>query len=80
MNKNQQLKDKIYNIIFESETPAGKLFDLILLAMILLSVVLLMMETMPSVRIRYGKELFIIEWIFMFFFLIEYLFAISEED
>lgn len=76
MMKNEELKKKIYDIIFEAETPAGKLFDLSLLVMILLSIVIVMLETVPQIRLNYGKELLVVEWIFLFVFLIEYLLRI----
>ncbi len=74
--KNEGLKKKIYNIIFEAETPAGRLFDLSLLVMILLSILVVMLETVSQIKLNYGNELVILEWIFLTVFLIEYLLRI----
>ena len=69
---NDQLRDKIHTIIYEADTPAGKMFDLILLLLIVLSVVAIMLESVASIRVLYGYELAIIEWIITIFFTIEY--------
>ncbi len=69
----QNLKRKLHTVIFGHETPAGRLFDLLLLAAILISVVVLMLETVESVSVDYGEELRIIEILFTAVFSIEYL-------
>lgn len=66
------LKRKIYDVIFESDTPAGKFFDISLLALILLSVVVVCMETVDPIHDRYGQWLIVIEWFFAVLFTIEY--------
>ena len=43
---NEELKQKIYSIVFESDTPKGKLFDIILIGSIVLSVLLVILESM----------------------------------
>jgi voltage-gated potassium channel len=68
----QTLRERIHEIIFEADTFAGKLFDLILLVMIVLSVVVLMLDTVPSLNLKYGKLFNIFEWIVTVFFTIEY--------
>ena len=65
-------QQKLHEIIFEADTRAGKLFDIILLWAILLSVVTVMLESVESIRLLYGTELRIIEWSFTFLFTIEY--------
>ncbi len=65
-------RDRIHEIIFEADTPAGKLFDITLLIAILLSVVVVMLETTSSVANKYGHVLHITEWILTVFFTIEY--------
>ena len=67
------LKEKIHEVIFEAETPAGKLFDVLLMVAILLSVVAVVLETVPSFQAEHGKLLYILEWVFTIFFTIEYL-------
>ncbi len=66
------LKEKIHEVIFEADTPEGRLFDIALLVAILLSVVAVMLETVPSFHDRHGQLLYILEWVFTFFFTIEY--------
>lgn len=70
---NNYLKEKLNTIIFGSDTPAGKIFDLILFATILLSVAIIILESMnffpPSMR----TVLRVLEWIFTAIFTFEYL-------
>ena len=73
MNK---LKRKIQEIIFEADTPMGKLFDLALLVMILLSVVVVMLESVESYRKELSWLFEILEWIFTILFSLEYLLRI----
>ena len=70
--KNTKLKNKIYKIIFESDTPAGKGFDLLLIVSILLSVVVVMLDSVHYYNSRFGETLYIIEWFFTLVFTIEY--------
>lgn len=67
------LREKIHEIIFEADTPAGKLFDVVLLVMIFLSIVLLMLETIPSLGKEWTHFFYIMEWVITFFFSIEYI-------
>lgn len=67
-----KLRHKLHTIVYEADTPAGKLFDVALLALIIVSVVALILESVESVRLAYGLELYIIEWIVTIFFSIEY--------
>ncbi len=70
------LKKKLYIIIFEAETKAGKRFDIILLLVILLSVLLVMLESIRSINEQYGEPLKILEWIVTIFFSLEYILRI----
>jgi voltage-gated potassium channel len=75
------LKAKIHNIIFESDTFAGKAFDITLLMLILLSVTVLILDTVPSINRKYHTEFIVFEWIITIFFTSEYilrLFAINK--
>ncbi len=65
-------RERIYEIIFEADTPEGKLFDVVLLVMILGSVLAVMLETVEEVEQSYGNLFFILEWAFTIFFTIEY--------
>lgn len=66
-------KQKLYVIIFEADTPLGKLFDILLLWAILLSVVAVMLESVESISLLYGDELRVIEWAFTIIFTLEYI-------
>lgn len=70
------LRQKIYIIVHGSDTFAGRLFDLILLGLILLSVFLVMMETVKDFDTRFHKQLVFLEWIITILFTIEYLLRI----
>ncbi|MEM9834169.1 MAG: ion transporter [Bacteroidota bacterium] len=65
-------RKKLYHIIFESDTPSGKLFDVILLVAILLSMLLVMLESVQQYSDNYGEYIRIGEYIFTALFTIEY--------
>ena len=69
---NNSLKNKLYVIIFESDTPAGKGFDLLLIISILLSVIVVLLDSVEYYNNLYGEILYIIEWFFTLLFTIEY--------
>lgn len=74
------LRQKIYIIIYGTNTKAGKLFDVLLLFFILLSVAVLMLESVPGIDVKYHKELILLEWFFSSLFTIEYLLRIFSTD
>jgi voltage-gated potassium channel len=65
-------RQEVYRIIFEHDTPAGKGFDVLLIAAILLSVAAVMLESVAEIRMRHGQTLRTAEWLFTFVFTIEY--------
>jgi voltage-gated potassium channel len=65
-------RDKLHEIIFEAETPAGKAFDVALLLAIVLSVVAVLLESVAEIREQYGAVLRAVEWFFTILFTIEY--------
>jgi voltage-gated potassium channel len=69
-------KHDLYEIIFESETRSGKAFDIALLVVILLSVILVVLESVPRYNEEYGSFLRILEWGITVIFTIEYIFRI----
>ena len=71
------IRARLHEIIFEADTPAGKLFDVILLITILLSVLAAMLESVGEIQSRYGKVLYELEWFFTILFTIEYLFRLG---
>lgn len=70
------LRRKLHEIIFEADTRAGKLFDVILIIAIIISVVAVMLDSIRSINDQYGDLLYIIEWVFTILFTIEYLFRL----
>ena len=65
-------RDRLYEIIYESDTPAGRLFDGVLLVAILLSVAAVILESIPDVRAGWGRSLRAAEWTFTVLFSVEY--------
>ncbi|MBX3238865.1 MAG: ion transporter [Chitinophagaceae bacterium] len=66
------LRQKIYIVIYGVNTPAGKAFDVGLLFFILLSVLVIMLETIEGIDVIFHRELIVLEWIFTIIFSIEY--------
>src|SRR5690606_13043303 len=71
-SKQNQLREKIFEIIFEADTPWGKLFDVALLITILFSVALVMLESVPGINAKYHHILVVLEWVVTILFTIEY--------
>ncbi|MEQ8925038.1 MAG: ion transporter, partial [Fulvivirga sp.] len=69
----QSFKKRLYIIIFEADTFLGKLFDVILLIAILLSVLAVMLESVDHIKSDYGDLLYQIEWGFTILFSMEYI-------
>ena len=69
----EELKRKLYVIIFESDTRMGKLFDTCLIGFIIASVLIVILESMRSFAPHYTLALRILEYIFTAFFTFEYL-------
>jgi voltage-gated potassium channel len=63
----------IHEVIFGTDTTWGKGFDVVLLWAILLSLVAIMLESVPPFRESHGNVLQIVEWVFTLFFTAEYL-------
>lgn len=66
-------RQNIHEIVFESETTAGRIFDVTLIGIILLSVAAVILESVRGVRDILGPELHIAEWFFTFLFTLEYI-------
>jgi voltage-gated potassium channel len=64
---------RLHEIIFEADTRAGRLFDLALIWLILLSVATVLLESIRSVRAQYGDLLHALEWLFTLLFTVEYM-------
>lgn len=65
-------KEHLRKIIFEAETPSGKLFDIILIWLIIFSIIVVMLESVSTIRIQHGLILRNLEWILTILFTIEY--------
>lgn len=72
----QTFREKWRHIIFGTDTPAGRLFDQLLILLILASVCSVMLDSVPRIHNRYAVELYIAEWFFTIAFTIEYFFRI----
>jgi voltage-gated potassium channel len=72
----ESFRQRIHTIIFEADTPAGKAFDVGLLVTIIVSVILVMLESVREINAVYGRFFDISEWIITIFFTIEYLLRI----
>ncbi len=70
--RDRSIKQRLFIIIFGTQTKMGKTFDLVLIALILLSVLAVMLESVSFIAFKYGKFLLVLEWIITIFFTIEY--------
>jgi voltage-gated potassium channel len=66
----------LHEVIFEADTPAGKWFDVVLIISIILSVIVVMLDSIASIRRVHGNVLYSIEWFFTILFTIEYIFRL----
>ncbi len=71
------IRQRLHEIIFEADTPAGKLFDLLLIVSILASVLVVMLDTIAPLHAAYGPLFLGLEWFFTILFTIEYLLRLS---
>ncbi|HEX2396199.1 MAG TPA: ion transporter [Bacteroidales bacterium] len=67
------IRKRLYEIIFESDTRAGRMFNVVLLSIIMISVILVMLESVGAIRIRYLHLLRTLEWVITVIFTLEYL-------
>lgn len=69
----KKIREKLYVIIFEAETPLGKAFDIALLWLISISVLAVLLESVAEIQENFGFALRTLEWIFTMIFLAEYI-------
>nr|WP_321406932.1 ion transporter [uncultured Carboxylicivirga sp.] len=74
------VKKRLYEVIFEADTKAGKWFDIILIVLILFSVIIVMIESDSRVIQHFEKWVYLTEWILTILFTIEYLLRIWVLD
>ena len=63
----------LHEIIYESNTKAGKAFVVALLVCIVASILIVMLDSIERWHLLYGREFFLLEWMFTILFTIEYL-------
>ncbi|HEX6426405.1 MAG TPA: ion transporter [Niastella sp.] len=66
-------RNRLHNTIYESNTMAGKVFDVTLLILIISSIVVVMLDSIKSYHLQYGRILYVMEWIFTGLFTLEYM-------
>ena len=74
--KIKKWQSTLHEIIFEADTHSGKIFDIILIIIILLSVLTVMLDSVKEINLDHGDLLYTLEWIFTIFFSIEYIFRL----
>lgn len=70
---NRNWRERLHETIYESETPAGKAFDITLLALIVFSIIIVMLDSVESLHSRYGDIFYAVEWGLTVIFTIEYI-------
>lgn len=76
MTRGSRFRERVFTIIFEADTPAGKAFDIALLIAIVLSVAVVMLESLPDMPARFRDAMVMLERIFTVLFTIEYVFRL----
>ncbi len=72
MSNKHNLRTKVHEIIFEADTQEGKFFDIVLLWLIVISVIMVILESVESYNAKYHDFFFTVEWILTIAFSIEY--------
>ncbi len=65
-------RESLNEVIFGSETPLGRVFDIGLSISIVLSVIVIMLDSVEAIQNRYGQAIYITEWLFTLLFTLEY--------
>ncbi len=65
------LRERLYRVIWESDTPAGRLFDKIIVAAIVISVIVVIVDSVQVMHARYRLGLDVAEWIFTLLFTVD---------
>lgn len=71
------VRQRLFIIVFGTETKAGRLFDVILLWAIVLSVLAVMLESVKEIKEEFGGILFLLEWVFTILFTIEFVLRLT---
>jgi voltage-gated potassium channel len=67
------LRRRMYDIIFEADTPAGRRFDIALVFAILLSILVVVLDSVPGLHQEYSDAMNTAEWAFTVLFTVEYI-------
>ncbi len=70
-------REVLYRVIFEADTPAGKAFDVALIVVILLSVVIVLLDSIGGVHDELGEAFYLAEWVFTLAFTAEYILRLA---
>lgn len=69
----QKLRQRIRDIIFRHDAPLERAFDVVLIIAIILSVIVVTLDSVAGIRARHGDALYVAEWFFTILFTVEYL-------
>ena len=67
------LRKRLFDIVEQHDDPAERAFDIAVISAILLSVLVILLDSVPTVSARYGRELYVAEWVFTILFTLEYI-------
>ncbi len=70
--ESNSLRKRTYNVIFGTDPGPGRNFDVALIVVILCSVLVIMLDSIPDYHQRFGDIFFILEWVFTVIFTVEY--------
>lgn len=73
-------RNRVHDVVFEADTPAGRAFDVAVLAIILASVLAVLLDSVAVIHARYGTWLYAAEWGFTALFTVEYLLRLATVD
>ncbi|BDM64982.1 ion transporter [Shewanella sp. NFH-SH190041] len=71
--RDSALRAKLRSVIFGTDTPAGRYFDMVLIISIIMSVALILLQTVDSMQAQYGTLMLKLEWGFTILFTVEYI-------
>ncbi|MGB3548506.1 MAG: ion transporter [Saprospiraceae bacterium] len=68
----QTFKRRLHAVLFETNTVVGRIFEIVLMMLIILSVLVVIIETVPTIEHDYRRVLIFIEWVLTVVFTLEY--------
>lgn len=80
MTPKKNLRQQLHHIIFDYDTIPAKAFDLVLIAAILLSVMVVMLDSVAAIHGAYGQALYGVEWFFTVLFTLEYIMRLYASE